>query len=303
MIMMMRLFRILGRNIRDAVRSVFRNFSLSIASISCIAITLVIVALSITSSYNVDNFTKLMKEGFTIVVFLENNVTEEEVSLLKAKIKGIENVASYEFENKKEIADSMMESSDVFKNIMSGWDETENPLQDTFLVKVEDTEKISETAKELKELEGVSLVKYGEGIVERLLSAFKAVEKGLIIIVFLLVFVTAFLITNTIKLTIFSRKKEIEIMRLVGASNINIELSFIIEGLLLGFLGALLPIILVIYGYNSLYLNFEGQLFSPFVRLVSPYPFMYLVALILLALGVIVGMIGSFNAVRKYLKI
>ena len=92
-------------------------------------------------------------------------------------------------------------------------------------------------------------------------------------------------------------------MRLVGASNINIELSFIIEGLLLGILGAIIPMVLVIYGYRSLYINFDGQLFSPFVRLVIPEPFVYLISLILLGLGIVVGMIGSFSAVRKYLKI
>ena len=299
----MRLFRILGRNIRDAFRSVYRNFSLSVASISCITITLIIVGLSIISSYNVDNFAKLMKQGFTIVVFLENNIDEQRTNDLKMEIESIDNISEYEFESKAEIASSMMQSYDIFDNIMSGWEDSENPLQDTFLIKVDDTERINATANELKALEGVSLVKYGEGIVDRLLTVFRIVEQSLMLIVLLLVFVTAFLITNTIKLTIFSRKREIETMRLVGASNINIELSFIVEGLLLGILGAIIPIILVIYGYNSLYLNFDGKLFSPFVRLVAPEPFIFIVALILLSLGIIVGMIGSFTAVRKYLKI
>lgn len=300
---MMRFFRILGRNIRDAVRNVIRNFSLSIASISCITITLIIVALSIISSYNVDNFTKLMKQSFTIVVFLDTDITREEIKTLEVEISKMDNIDSYEFESKEDIANAMMRSSEVFNNIMSGWQDNENPLQDTFLIKVKKTEEISKTAEKLKDLSGVNLVKYGEGIVERLLSVFKVVEQALIVIVLLLVFVTAFLITNTIKLTIFSRRKEIEIMRLVGASNINIELSFIIEGLLLGILGAIIPMVLVIYGYRSLYINFDGQLFSPFVRLVIPEPFVYLISLILLGLGIVVGMIGSFSAVRKYLKI
>ncbi len=302
-LVMMRLFRVLGRNFRDAIRSVFRNFSLSIASISCITITLVIVALAILSSYNVDNFTKLMKEGFTIVVFLDNDITEEKLRTVEKKLEEIVNVESYKFDSKIDIASSMMESSDVFENIMGSWDEMENPLQDTFLIKVKETDKINETAAKIKMIEGVSLVKYGEGIVENLLTIFKVVERALIAIVILLVFVTAFLITNTIKLTIFSRKREIEIMRLVGASNLNIELPFIIEGLFLGLLGAIIPLAIVLYGYSALYLSFDGQLFSPFVRLIPPEPFIYYVSMVLLGLGIVVGMIGSFNAVRKYLKI
>ena len=92
-------------------------------------------------------------------------------------------------------------------------------------------------------------------------------------------------------------------MRLVGASNFNIELPFIVEGLLLGLIGAILPVILVIYGYSSMYTNFDGQIISPFVKLVSPTPFVYIVAAMLIMLGILVGMVGSFRAVRKYLKI
>ena len=118
-----------------------------------------------------------------------------------------------------------------------------------------------------------------------------------------LIFVTLFLITNTIKITIFSRKREIEIMRLVGASNFSIKQPFVIEGFCLGFIGSLIPISAVLYGYSALYKHFNGQLFSPFVKLVSAEPFIYYVSLILLVLGVIVGMFGSYRAVRKYLKI
>lgn len=299
----MKVFRILGRNIRDAFRSVFRNFSLSIASISCITITLVVVSISVLSSYNVDNFTKLMKQDFTIVVFLDNKIDQKGITEIETEIEKIENVESYEYESKIDIASSMMATSDIFENIMKEWDETENPLQDTFLIKVKDTNYINQTANKIKQLEGVTLVKYGEGIVEQLLTVFNIVEKALVVVVLLLVFVTAFLITNTIKLTIFSRKKEIEIMRLVGSSNINIQLPFIIEGLFLGLLGAVIPTLIVIYGYTALYLNFDGRLFSPFIRLVHPEPFIYVVSLGLVSLGIIVGMMGSYAAVRKYLKI
>jgi len=300
---MLRMFRIIGRNIRDAFRSIFRNFSLSVASISCITITLIVVALALILSSNFDNFTKLMKEDFTIVVFLDNKIDQVGIEQVEMEIEKLENLDSYEFESKEKIAASLMQTSDIFKNIMKDWESTNNPLQDTFLVKVNEVEKIKTTADEIKGIEGVSVVKYGEGIVEKLLAVFNNVEKALVIIVIALTFVTAFLITNTIKLTIFSRKKEIEIMRLVGASNINIELPFVIEGLFLGILGSLIPVIMVIYGYANIYINFDGQLFSPFIQLVQPEPFIYFISLGLCGIGIIVGMMGSLIAVRKYLKI
>ena len=140
-------------------------------------------------------------------------------------------------------------------------------------------------------------------MVEQLVSVFDVVRKITIAIVFALVLVTAFLIANTIKITIMSRKREIEIMRLVGASNINIKIPFIFEGLLLGMFGSIIPIVIILYGYTALYDHFGGQLFTNFIQLVEPTPFIYYTSLVLLSIGMIVGMFGSYRAVRKYLKI
>ena len=140
-------------------------------------------------------------------------------------------------------------------------------------------------------------------MVEQLISIFEVVRKICMGTVIALVLVTAFLISNTIKITIFSRRREIEIMRLVGASNINIKIPFIFEGLFLGIMGSILPIIATVYGYNLLYDNFDGQLFSPFIKLVEPEPFVLFVSLALLVIGILVGMFGSWRAVKKHLKI
>lgn len=299
----MKIFRIISRNIRDSFKGVFRNFSLSIASISCITITLIVVSISIILSDNVNNFATLVEEDVTIVAFLSNDMTTERVNEINLEINKLDNIASVSFESKVEIAEEMKASSDVFNNLMQDWTEDENPLQNTYLIKVKDIEKISDTANQIKVIEGVNVVKYGEGMVEQLVSVFDMVRKISIVIVAALIVVTAFLITNTIKITIFSRKREIEIMRLVGASNLNIKIPFIFEGLLLGMLGSIIPICLTIYGYVALYNQFNGQLFSPFIQLIKPQPFVYMVSIILLIIGVVVGMFGSLNAVRKHLKV
>lgn len=299
----MKLFRMLGRNFRDAFRSVIRNFSLSIASISCITITLIVVSMFMVASYNVRNFTTLIKKDVTIVVFLNNDVTTTKVDEVEQSLRLMDNVDSYIFKSKDETKKEMQASSPIFNSIMSQWQAQENPLQDTILVKVLEIEKITTTADKISKLDGVSAVKYGEGMVEKLISIFKIIEKGTIALVISLIVVTAFLIANTIKLTIFSRKREISIMRLVGASNTTIKLPYIVEGLFIGFLGAIIPIVVTIYGYTAFYQSFDGKLFSPFIRLVSPEPFIYLIALILLMIGMLVGMWGSARAVRKHLKI
>lgn len=299
----MKAIRILLRSIRDAFKSVFRNFSLSIASISCITITLLIVSISMILSYNTDNIATLIKKDFTIVVFVENSATNEEVNEIESSIKNMDNIDKYVYESKKEVAENMKGTSDIFKAIIDSWGEDENPLTDTFSIKVKDVNQIGNTAKELRELDNVELVQYGEGIVEQLISILEVIEKFLIGIVIALILVTIFLVSNTIKITIFSRRKEIEIMRLVGASNTNIKLPFVIEGLFIGILGSVIPIIASIYGYNALYTYMSNNTISPFLKLVSPTPFVYIVSLILLVIGIVVGMFGSAGSVRKYLKI
>lgn len=299
----MKVFRILGRNVRDAFKSVFRNLSLSMASISSITITLLVVSISMVLSYNVNNFAGLVEKDVTVVVFIENEATDEDIEELEQQINKLQNVETYEFQSKEEITNEMMETSDVFKKIMGEWSLDESPIQHTFLVKVSNIEKIGETANQIKEMESVSVVKYGEGMVEQLIKVFKVIEKISIITVISLILVTAFLISNTIKITIFSRRTEIGIMRLVGASNINIKIPFILEGLFLGILGSIIPIVGTTYGYVALFNNFNGQLFSPFIKLIKPTPFIYYISGVLILIGIIVGMIGSWRAVKKHLKI
>jgi len=299
----MKAIRIFSRSVRDSFKSVFRNFSLSLASISCITITLIVVAIAIILSQNVNNFASLVEGDVTIVAFLKRDVTDSQTDAIKDKIDKMPYIESVVYKSKMELSREMMDSSDVFSSVMQNWDEKSTPIQATFQVKVKDINEIKYVADEISKLDGVDIVKYGEGMVEQLVSLFDMVRKVSIGMVIALVIVTAFLITNTIKITIFSRKREIEIMRLVGSSNINIKVPFILEGLFLGLMGSIVPIILTVFGYNKLYEKFDGQLFSPFIKLIVPEPFVYNISFVLVGIGILVGMFGSYTAVKKHLKI
>lgn len=196
-----------------------------------------------------------------------------------------------------------MAEDEAFENAMSNWDDEENPLQNTYMIKVNDIEKITETATAISNLDSIDVVKYGEGMVDQLVTMFKGAERISIIAVIALVLMTMFLIVNTIKLTIFSRKREISIMRLVGASNFAIKLPFVVEGMILGFIGSIIPVCVMIYGYYALYNYFGGRIFTDLIKLVSPEPFIYIASLIVIGIGILVGMLGSGRAVKKYLKV
>ncbi len=299
----MKAIRMLFRNIRDAFKSVWRNLSLSLASISCIMITLLIVGVSLIASYNVDNFTAVTQENVSIVVFLERQVTEEEINTVQDTLEKMDNVDEVTFKSKDVAKNEMMEMDEVFREVMSDWTDEDTPLKDGFEVKLKDLTKISTTIEEIKNIEKVSVVRDQQDMVKQLMGTFNIVEKVAYGMVLALVIVTVFLIINTIKLTIFSRKREISIMRLVGASNFSIKVPFVIEGMILGLIGCVIPVGVLIYGYYFMYDHFGGQLFTPIFRLLNPNPFIFYVAGAILALGIVVGMLGSYQAVRKYLKI
>ena len=299
----MKPFRMLGRSIRDAFKSVIRNFSLSLASISCITITLIIITVALIASLNVQNFTKIIEKDMTIVVFLKSDATEEEATEVENKIKELSNVSEYTYQSKSQVKARMQAESEVFNTVLENFNDEDSPLKDTFQVKVKDVNKIKNTAKKIEKYPEVAVVRYGEGMVDKMVSAFSSIEKITYTIVIALTIITIFLIINTIKLTIAARKKEIGIMRLVGASNFTIKTPFIIEGMILGLFGSIVPVLITTYGYVAFYNHFNGYLYSELVRLIKPEPFIYQISLIVVGIGVLVGMIGSARAVRKFLKV
>lgn len=297
----MKAIRILVRNINSAFKSVVRNFSLSIASVACTTITLILVALSVLISLNVNNFTHELEEELTIVTYLNEGVEDQQIEKIKEQIAKVDGFESLEFKSKDEWKAEMQAYSEELNVSLSYL--SENPLLDSIVVKVTDPNKINSVAKNIREIEGVKDAKYGEGMVDDVISIFNIVQNATLILVIALILVTAFLISNTIKLTIFSRRNEIEIMRLVGTSNAVIRMPFIFEGFILGIIGAIIPIIITIYGYILFYEHYNGHLFTNIITLISPGNIILFVSLVILVIGSLVGMFGSYRAVRKYLKI
>ena len=297
----MKIIRIFVRNVRDAFRSVVRNFSLSLAAITCITITLILVALSLVITANVNNFTKTLEEELSIVVYLNEDVSAEMENEIYSNISGLEGVEKATLKTKEEWKKEIQSYSSELDATLSYLED--NPLLDSVIVKVKDINSISYVASIIRNYDGVKSALYGEETVDKMIAIFDIVKKATLVVVLALILVTAFLISNTIKLTIFSRKSEIEIMRLVGTSNFVIKQPFIIEGFFLGLIGSAIPIIVTIYGYILFYDHFDGYLFSHLIELIKPMNLVWYISGVLAILGGIVGMFGSGRAVRKYLKI
>lgn len=304
----MKIIRIFIRNVESAFKSIFRNFSLSIASVVCTTITLVIVALAIIVAANVNSFTKDIGDSLTIIAFVDSKASDEEIAKVKSSLLEINNIRSDEllFKSKEDIKNETLantEKGSTVYNIISSLTTDNNPLEYEFIVSVKDIEKLKSTATSIEKIDKVTKVKYSDSVVDKMIPVFDIVKKITIGIILGLIVVTIFLICNTIKLTIFSRRSEIEIMRLVGTSNSVVRLPFVIEGLFLGIIGSIVPILVTVWGYIIAYDKLEGHLFSNVIKLIDPMPFVIYISIVLVVIGGIVGMLGSYRTVRRYLKI
>ena len=299
----MKSFRMMLYNIKDAFKSVIRNFSLSLASISCISITLIVVSLALLASFNVNKISKDVKSDVTMYVFLKLGATQDDIKEFEEEAKKIDNInTNWVSKTPDERKEMLIKDPDIGKTIEELVDDANEIFHQSYEIKVKDIKKIDNTVKQLQNMEIVHSVNYGETSVHQMVNTFDLIEKVAYVIVIILVIVSVLLIINTIRLTIFSRKREISIMRVVGASNFTIKGPFIIEGFIIGLLGSIVPVLITIFGYTAFYNNFKNGKLS-IITLTKPDSLVLLVSLIIVGIGVLVGMIGSGHAVRKHLKI
>lgn len=304
----MKAIRIFFRNVGSALRSIRRNLSLSMASIICTTITLLIVGITFVLSANINNFTDDLEKSLSVIIYIDKNATQEEIEKIKSNLLEIKNIKSDQIQYKskdllKEETLAKTDKNSALYIIVNSWTEENNPLKPEYIISVKDIEELPHTVETIRNISKVDTVQYSEDVVDRMVPVFKVVEKVTLGIIIGLIIVTIFLICNTIRLTIFARKNEIEIMRLVGTSNFVIKLPFVIEGLFLGMIGSIIPIVIVLFGYVIAYDKLDHHLFTNLITMIEPMPFVIYVSLILVGLGALIGMVGSYATVRKYLKI
>lgn len=293
--------RTIRRHAKESLKSIGRNGWMTFASVSAVTVTLLLVGVFFVIMMNLNHVAKSIEEDVEIRVHIDVAANKDDQQVLRSKIEQIPEVKTVRFSTKEEelnnIIASLGEEGEAFKLF-----EQDNPLNDVFIVKTKNPVDTMQTAKKIEKLEYASKVKYGQGEVEKLFSFTKVSRNvGLVLIIGLL-FTAMFLISNTIKITIIARKREIEIMRLVGATNAFIRWPFFLEGLWLGVLGSIIPIFVVGTTYFYLYDYLDQKLQDHFIKLLEFNPFIYQIAGILVLMGALIGIWGSLMSVRKFLK-
>ncbi|SDP00634.1 cell division transport system permease protein [Paenibacillus sp. yr247] len=299
-----------SRHLREGTRNVVRNGWMTFASISSIAISLFILGIFVLITLNVNDIAGQIEKQVEINVYLEVNTSQEQINTLKSQIQAIPEVKTIKFVSKEEglvyLRQKLGESG---KALLDGFEGENNPLNDAFTIEVDDPRNVAAVADQItalnmgKDPKPIYKVNYGKGTVEALFKVTQIVRWVGFGIVILLSFTAVFLIANTIKITILARRKEISIMKMVGATNSFIRWPFFIEGALLGFIGSVIPAALILGGYwkllntSSLNLNLLMIELTPFGKIAPT------MTVLLLGIGMVIGIWGSLISVRKFLRV
>ncbi|MED4534060.1 permease-like cell division protein FtsX [Metabacillus fastidiosus] len=292
----------LGRHFKESLKSLARNTWMTFASISAVTVTLILVGTFIVIMMNLNNFADNLENDVEVRVHIDLTADKAAQDTLRQEIERIPEIESVVFSSKDKELENLIKSlgdeGEPFQLFQQ-----ENPLNDVFIVKAKDPHDTKKIAEEIETFKNTAKVKYGQGEVEKLFKVVgvsRNIGLGLIIG---LVFTAMFLISNTIKITIFARRREIEIMKLVGATNGFIRWPFFLEGLLLGIFGSVIPILVVIFSYNLIYTWALPYLQDGFFELLPYNPFVFQVSALLLFIGALIGVWGSLMSVRKFLKV
>ncbi|WP_077301252.1 permease-like cell division protein FtsX [Virgibacillus pantothenticus] len=295
-------FRTFMRHIREGFKNISRNGWMTMASIGAVTTTLILVAAFLALMLNLNQMADNIEKDVQIDAMITQTANQEDIQALGESIKNLDGVESAVFSSKddelKKLIDSMGEEGKAWEMFQQ-----DNPLNHVYIVKTKDPKDTAAIAEKIEKMDAVQEVVYGQDVVKRLFEFNKYARTIGLVLIIGLVFTAIFLISNTIKITIMARSKEIGIMKLVGATNGFIRWPFFVEGLLLGVLGSILPIVIVLTGYYYLQDIVSQQTTYKFIEILPYSPFAFQLSGIVLAIGAVIGVWGSVMSVRKFLKV
>lgn len=292
--------RTVKRHFIESFRSIKRNGWMTVAAISAVAVTLLLVGSFIAILFNVNKLASDVENDVSVRVYIDLAAEEEQRNALEEQLQNLENVETVEFSSRDDELSQVVGSYGEEFNLFEGDD---NPLYDVFVLNTTEPQYTAPVAEAASELDYVADVNYGGATADNLFATVETMRNVGAVIVIALLFIAVFLISNTIRITIFSRRTEIEIMKLVGATNWFIRWPFLIEGALIGLIGAIIPSVILglvyVNGFDFIMAYLAGTYFS----LLPPNPFLIQLIALMLGMGVVIGSLGSTLSIRRFLKI
>jgi len=289
------------KHCKTAIQNIWRNDVMSVSSIFAVMITLLLIAVIGIVAINIQDMTYGIEESLSIYVKLDQDISDEEALEIQPEIEAIEGVKTVEVSSKDDELDKLIDAQDEDGAELFEMYRDDNPLGAAFNVEVEDATLIDEVVEQIETIEHVNQATAGGESTSSLVTTLETIRNGGAIFVMALTVLALFMIANTTKMTIAARETEISIMRMVGASNWYIRLPYMLEGIFIGIIGSIVPIIAIYFGYQYLY-DAASTLLPNMLALREPFPFIWQCSGVLVALGSGVGLIGSFVSIRRFLK-
>lgn len=287
------------RHLSGSLKALGRNSWMTFASVSAVTVTLLLVGVFALIMMNLNKVASDLEKDVEIKVLIDLTADEAAEKALITSIKDMPEVSEVRYSTKEaELEKLVLDFGEDLKLF-----EQSNPLRNVLYVKATEPQQTAKVAKIIEDYDFTYEVKYGEGKVEKLFNFLNISRNVGLVLILGLLFTAIFLISNTIRITIIARKDEIEIMKLVGATNSFVRVPFLLEGMWLGILGAIVPMVVVSVLYFNVYKIITPRLKGELIQLLDYSPLIYQVNGLLLALGIFIGIWGSFMSVRKFLKV
>lgn len=285
----------------DAFKSLTRNKTITITSIITVTATLFIFGVFVMVAKTVNTGVNIVEDKVEIKVFLDDEVKSEDKELILGTINKVDGVQEIKYETKKQALDAYREQLGEDNTLLSGFTDESNPFPNSYIVSVDKPEAVLSIEDEVKDLSGVEDIVNETEAVKTIVKISNLIEKIGLGIFVLLAIVSLFLVSNTIKLTVYSRRREIGIMKFVGATDWFIRLPFIIEGIFMGIIGAVLSIGVLYSSYRFVYLGISQNL--NFVGFENPMYILNVLSWQFIIAGIVIGAGGSFIALRRFLDV
>ena len=286
--------------IKETYKAIRRNGFMSFASISTVAVSLLVLGMFLMIFLNTNNLAQYLENQVQISVYMQDSATDKELASVKDKLTKMPGVVKVTQVSKQEALERFRKRLGDQDQLLNSLGK-ENPFPNSFEVQVDNPERIKVLTPQIGQLNKVETAKFGQEVVEHLFQLTKILRFGGILLVVFLAMATLFIISNTIRLTVFARRKEVIIMKYVGATDWFIRWPFILEGMTLGFFGAVVAFILINSIYSGLLTRIHATL--AFLPLLPTSPLLFYVDLFLLVAGTGIGALGSYISLRKFLRV
>lgn len=284
----------------ETFRSLFRNRFMAIASVLTVTLSMFILGVFLSAVLNINHMASYLENQVEMTVYLKDGLTTDQVMGIGKYLKAQPGMKEIKFTNKDQAMKDFRERMGDQQGLLDAING--NPLPASYQMSFQTPEQLKTAAEVVAKYQGVETVQYGKDIIEQLYKVAQVIRLSGIVLIIFLAGAELFIISNTIRLTVFARRREIQIMKYVGASNGFIRWPFLFEGMVIGFLGSGFASLILWEGYKTVVSEMAaaGLVFIPMIPL---WPFMGYTTLIILAAGIVIGVMGSSISLRKYMKV